>query len=74
MSKRSPTGPESPVTEEVRKFLSANGRKGGRIGGQITKRLVELGKEKARIEGEDWKFEFEDPSTHRFREPRKKSA
>lgn len=48
MAKRSISGPEVPVTPEVRRFLSENGRKGGRIGGAITRRLVELGKEAAR--------------------------
>lgn len=42
------------VTPEVRKFLSENGKKGGKIGGNITKQLVELGKQAAEEEGRDW--------------------
>lgn len=60
MGKKSPTGPEKPVTPQIREYLSANGRKGAHIGGQISKRLIELGKEKAEEQGEDWREEFEE--------------
>lgn len=49
MARRSKTGPEAPVTPEVRKFLSANGKKGG----HTTRRLIELGKKMAEIQHED---------------------
>lgn len=49
MGKKSPTGPERPVTPEVQKYLSANGKKGG----ATTRRLIELGKNSARQRGEN---------------------
>jgi hypothetical protein len=52
------TKTKRPVPAEVRKFLSDNGKKGAHQGGQITKRLIELGKEKAMEEGEDVSAEF----------------
>lgn len=44
----------TPVSPEVRRFLSANGKKGAKIGGNITRQLVQLGKQAAEDEGRDW--------------------
>lgn len=49
MAKKTQTVPVSP---EVRRFLSENGKKGGHKGGQTTKRLIEAGKKAL---GEHWK-------------------
>ena len=45
---------EATVTPAVSAYLAANGRKGGKIGGATTKRLIELGKQ-AEAEGESRK-------------------
>lgn len=47
---------ERPVTDEVRAFLSANGKKGG----QTTKKYIELGKRAAAEHGEDVEAEVLD--------------
>lgn len=46
---RRKTASSSNVSDEVRAFLSENGRKGG----NTTKRLIELGREAAAESGED---------------------
>lgn len=40
------------VPKQVREYLSDIGRRGGPIGGQMTKRLIELGRQKAEETGE----------------------
>lgn len=50
---KSTMGSEAPVTDEVREFLSANGRRGG----HVTARYIELGKQAAEKSGEDVKSE-----------------
>lgn len=53
-SKKSMHGTQAPVTDEVRRFLSANGK----LGGQTTGRLIALGKERAEEEGIDIQAEI----------------
>lgn len=36
--------PKQQTSPEVHRFLSENGKKGAKIGGETTRRLVELGK------------------------------
>lgn len=44
---------DRPIPPEVRRFLSENGKKGAKIGGETTKRLIELGKQAAAESGEN---------------------
>lgn len=56
MAKKSTETSEYPVNDEVRRFLSANGKKGG----ATTRKLIELGKQAAEDTGEDVESEVMD--------------
>jgi hypothetical protein len=67
MAKKTPAvGRENAPSEEVRRFLSENGKRGG----MTTRRLIELGKEKAEESGED----IESDVREELQRERKKTA
>jgi hypothetical protein len=54
---------QQEVTEEIHNWLSQNGKKGGKIGGQKVKELIQAGKEALGEEEEEEEFEDDDQDT-----------